>query len=784
MPRKTKINLKEALLNETAEEYPVIDADRKDFLDYGISVATSRAIPNVLDGLKPIQRYILIAMRDLKLNSKAETKKSQTIEGNVMGNYSPHSGSYESIDYLTQDYVFHLPPVYGWGSFSSISGDKAGAARYTEIRNTVYGDMYIDKTSKYLVPYTLNYTSEIEIPEVLAVSFPALLINGVKTGIAVGFTSAIAPHNPVDAISLVIEYLKNPSLSLKDAIEIIKGPDLPTGGVLIGDPYEYYSTGEGKFINQGVIVDSDDPKEKDIMVITHVPYNMGGKGVKTLIYKITDMIAENKLPGIKKIEKYTDDKNMRLEVTLQKDFSHDEARSMLFAKTDLQQTYSLYWKALDGKTPKTFTLLEYLETYAAYQHTLTIHEFKRELSKATQRLNIVDGLITVPQKLNEIIYAAKNTTGRKELEEVLTNAKSLDSIPEFHYNAEQAEVIAGTPIYKLNKVDAQSLVNEQKELQSKVFWANKYIHEPELRDQLIIDRHLKIQEFLKTQGFGKRKTTLLDKSALKNTVYTASDVTTPLTISIDKYNYIKTTDQLKSSTKSNDDYLLRLDTDSNDILCVFSENGEMYQLETSKLRKLSTRDKSNGDNVYSVFNKNGLKSTDKVVGYAFRSQLDDPNTELMIISKNGLAKRISTQGSSLITKTMRSKVTAYKPKTNDKIMYLAIYDGSTIDSKDVIAFTEDKAKRIHANEIKYQHSTAGAGSQTFKSKDNATIKIAYLIDSTIPQLIVNFEGQDLDLMAQPVLKPTQVFKNINFSIIKPNEESSTNDNTDSTNLSD
>lgn len=767
MPRKAKIDLKAALLNEKPENYPVIEADRKDFLDYGISVATSRAIPNVLDGFKPIQRYIMIALNDLKLNSKAEPKKSQKIEGDVMGNYSPHSGSYESIDYLTQDYVFHLPPVHGEGSFSSISGDKAGSARYTEVKNSVYGDMYMSKTSKYLVPYNLNYTSEIEIPDVLAVNFPALLINGVKTGIAVGFTSAIAPHNPVDSVSLVIEYLKNPSLTLDQAIKIIKGPDLPTGGVLIGNPLEYYKTGEGKFINQGTIVDSDDPKEKDVMIITNVPYNIGGKGVRTLIYKITDMIAENKLPGIKKIEKYSDPDGMRLEVTLQKGFSHDEARSMLFAKTELQQTYSLYWQALDGKTPHTFNLLEYLEFYTAYQHTLTIHEFKHELKKATDRLNIVDGLITVPQKLNEIIYAAKNTTGRKELESVLTNEISLNTIPAFNYTPEQAEVIAGTPIYKLNKVDAQALITEQSALKSKVFWANKYIHESKLRDQLIIDRHLKVQEFFKKQGFEKRKTKLLDKSALKTTVYTASDVVIPLTISIDKYNYIKTSDQLKSTTKSDDDYLMRIDTDSNDILCVFTSNGTMYQLDTSKLRKVSTRDKSNGDNVYSVFNKHGLKSTDKVVGYAFRSQLEDPNTELMIVSQNGLAKRITTADSALITKTLRTKVSAYRPKSNDEITFMKIYNSDIVNDEDVIVLTDDKVKRIHLHEIKHQQSTAGAGAQTFKTKNNDTIKFVATVNQNMSQEIINFEGQDIDLIAQPIVKPTQVYKNINFNIDTP-----------------
>jgi len=247
MPAKKQKKLpKIDLSKEIIKQVDVQVADAKDFLDYGTTVASSRAIPNVHDGLKPIHRYILVAMNDLKLNATAKTIKSQKVEGNVMGDYSPHSGSYSSIDYLTQDYVFQLPPIHGEGNFSTIDGSKAGAARYTEVRNSIYGDMFMKRVSEKLVPYVPNYDGTKRLPKILPVDFPALLINGTKTGIAVGFTSAIAPHNPVDALKSTIAYLKNPDISLKALMKILKGPDLPTGGVLIGDVTEYYETGETK----------------------------------------------------------------------------------------------------------------------------------------------------------------------------------------------------------------------------------------------------------------------------------------------------------------------------------------------------------------------------------------------------------------------------------------------------------------------------------------------------------------------------------------------------------
>lgn len=769
MPAKKKTKDVAIDLNkEIIQKIDVSKADSQDFLDYSMTVASDRALPNVRDGLKPIHRYILIAMNDLKLNAKAKTIKSQKVEGDVMGKYSPHAGSYLSIDYLTQNYVFHLPPVHGEGNFSTIDGSTPGAARYTEVRNSKYGDMFIQRTSKDLVPYTTNYDNTIEIPQLLAVDFPSLLINGVKTGIAVGFTSSIAPHNPVDAVKLTTKFFKNPKMTLDEAIEIIKGPDLPTGGVLIGDVHEYYETGEGHFVNQGTII--DDPTDKNTMIITEVPYGLGGSADKYIL-NVQTMISENALPGITKIEDYSNENGLKIEVTLQSNMDHDEARKLLFAKTELQKTYSLSWMALDNKTPKMYTLMSYLQTYSSFQHTMMIKEFKRVERISKKRLNIVNGLITVPDRITDLIFAAQNTSGKDELEKVLTNQMQLKGLSKpFSYNQEQAETLSAMRIYQLNKVSAEQYVAEKADLENKIHWAIRYQSDFDLRVELLTGRHEALMEHLKKDGFDKRKTTLLGQKALKDFAYTASEVAIPLTISINKYNYIKATDRLKTTPNANNDMLIRYNTDSSDILCVFTNKGNMYQLPLNKLKKFTTRDKSNGETVYAAFAKQGLTTNENIIYYTFRSMIDTETSQLIFVSKNGLAKRVNTLNSSLITKSIRSKVQAYKPKADDELMFIdLIQTNDDLQNKYVVALRETFVKKIPYIEIKEQTSMAGAGANTFKGtgkgKDEPLTQII-IMNETVNSVPYDHFGQEIDLTMQPIMKLSQAFKPI-IKTLKP-----------------
>ena len=384
-------------------------------------------------------------------------------------------------------------------------------------------------------------------------------------------------------------------------------------------------------------------------------------------------------------------------------------------------------------------------------------------------------MITIPQNIDAIVYAAQHTTGRSELELILSGKKQLPGLKHtFTYNPAQAETIAGMKMYQLNKVDAEALVKEKDELLPKIAWSIRYINEFDLRRDLLIARHTKTMNGFKEDGFTSRKTILRDASALKEYAYTSEKVVAPITITIDKYNYVKTTDHLKNGTLT-DDMIIRYDTDTDDILTIFTNQGNMYQFPANKLKRLSTRDKSNGDTAYALFEKQGLTPDETILAYSFRSKLDLPDTQAVFISKNGLAKRVPTQDSSLITKTMRSKVVAYKPRKNDELHTMKIMSSDEIASSDIIAISENKSKRIHMQDIKEQSSMAGSGAQTFKQKDNSQIKMIAIFNKKDTHHIINYNAQDIDVAIQPVIKLTQTFKQLDYTLPKKSVDVSTSD---------
>ena len=753
--KKIKIDLK--------HDKPVVeDLDqsmKQAFTNYGIAVASDRSVPNVLDGLKPVQRRILYAMTMAKLSPTAKFKKSQTVVGDVMGNWHPHGDNYGSVDYLTQNFVFPLAPIEGHGSFTDISGNPAAAARYTEVRLSRFGQLMVNDLSEKLVPYEDNYDNTKRMPRVFPAKLPYLLINGVKTGIAVGFTSSIAPHNPVDATRLLKQYIKTPKMTLDKAISILQGPDLPTGGTLYGDVRSYYKTGVGKFQNAGTIIDSDE--DKNTLIITEVPYRMGGS-INSYLDKVKDLIADGKLKPIRSIDDFTTDEDIannkvRIEVTLQNNYDHEQAKTLLFQKTDLRQTYSLEWMALDGLTPKRYTLMQYLQTVANFQHTLVVREYKADLEKASARLEIVDGLIQVPDLIQAIVHAAQNTDGKADLMQVLQGLKTIPAqMASFSFTERQADAIASMRVYQLNRVDAQALVAEKADLEERIAMAKRYIEEPDLRVQLLSERLDEQIKALKKDGFGSRRTTLGDESELKAKV-AKTVIINPVTITIDRYGYIKMTD--KREVETDDEIQFVLQTTDDDWLEMFTADGRMLQVGLSSLKKYKARDNNRGDAAMAVFADNGYTGDDRVVLWTTRKHLDEAGTEIVMVSKRGLAKRFATAESKLTTKTLRKTVEAYPVKDgSDELLFVQLVSQTEIKNFDIIAIRSEEYKRIKLSAVKLQASAAGAGTQTFVDKKNsADLDAVYILNGPETDLL---KVAGVQLRQLPVLRESQTFKKI------------------------
>lgn len=728
-------------------EQVLLENEAKDnFINYSIATASDRAIPDVLTGLKPVHTRLVFGTKQLGLTSDKKPSKSQRITGDVMGKYHPHGESYPALVTLSRPFEHWFPPIEVHGNNDDIIGNKAAAPRYTEARLSPYGDLMTHELSKELVPYEPNYDNTLEMPIVLPVPYPALLINGTKYGIAVGYATNIAPHNPIEALNLMKEYYQNPTMSLDDMLKIMPGPDFPTGGVLIGDPKPYYETGKANFQNKGVIKVTG----KNTLVITEIPYMMGHAVIK-YVENVLTKIADQKLKGIKKIEDYTDGENneTNIEITFDpKVLTPEQAIAMLERHTDIKQTYNPSWLALDDLTPHVFTLREYLENFTTFQHQLTINRFIIVKRKAERRLEIVQGLLTLQEadRLETIIQMAKASKSKDDF------IKQL--IESFGYTKRQAEEIATTPIHKLNTVNFKQLIKEEKTLTKTIKDADKIITNKKVRVAYLVKVTEKLLEDLVSNPYYKRRTKLVKSE--KTQVILEDILVEDITVTINEFGYIKMYDQLKTQEDTSLTYLNGKD---NDILCAFGKSGIMYQLPLKKLSKFSARDKSRGELGNVLF---GLPDGEQVLFYCLKTHLEQEKVQMVMISERGLAKRFATKGTSLITTTVRKQTKAYKSKyDNDDLIFVALLTDEEINTATILAVREDTVKHIKCESLKLQGSASGSGAQTFTNKKQDKLDNVHIIPKDVNINIENVEYGNFESSKQELIKENQTFKPIN-----------------------
>lgn len=749
---------KKAVENSVEDKVVTVDFDQtfeKDYRQYGFAVLKDRATPNVLDGLKPVQRRLLYAMHDLKLSNKAKYMKATRITGQVMALYHPHGDTIGSLDYMTEDFVFWLPPVDGNGSWTDMMGNPGAAARYVEARLSSYGDMLLNNVNDRLVPYVSNYDNSTRLPAILPARIPMMLINGVKRAIQVGLTANMPTHNPVEALRLVNAYLKNSDLTLKQALKIMPGPDFPTGGVLIGDMKDYYQTGHGRVELRARII--DDPDNKDGLIITEVPYLVGGQ-INDAINNIKELIDAGELPLIKSIDEANefDDKTgktaLRIEVTLTKHADHAQARALLLAnkRTGLRINYSMEAWALDGKDHvHCYTLFDYLKEYTDFQHHLMINEFQQILDKCQKQLKIDLALLTIPANLTAIIDISKKTAGKNEMVAVLTHEKTIKGLAKetkallskFNYDIDQASAIADRRLYQLSHLDTEALKNEAKDLRNKIYWSKRYVKESELRDSLLIKRN---EELIRSWSSRfKRRTSLLaraEKIEIKKLLPVKK-----VTITFDRYGYLKKTDEREVAADKNIRRVLQ--TDNDDILAVFTNDGQYYQLPVKKLKSFSTRSNDRGESIYALLND--LDDATQILYLILRSQFVDQR-KLVFVTEQGLTKQVSA--SQFLTKTLRKKAKATKLLDNDRLIFV----GELNKSKSLLTISENnRYKRINVKAIKSYGSTS-VGAKTMVAKDSKIAFVSLLTD----EKEINFNERKYDLNKLPLLKASQQYKTI------------------------
>lgn len=459
---------------------------KKSFISYAMAVIINRALPDVRDGLKPVHRRILYSMSELNLFADKPYRKSARIVGDVLGKYHPHGDSavYESMVRMAQDFSTRYLLVDGHGNFGSVDGDGAAAMRYTEARLSKISGELLRDIDKNTVDFYPNFDETLEQPSCLPARFPNLLVNGTG-GIAVGMATNIPPHNLGDTIEACIALIDNPDIEIDRLIEIIKGPDFPTGGIILGYSgiKSAYHTGRGRIRVRAKTEIETYKEDRQRIVVTEIPYQVNKAN---LIEKIASLVQEKKIDGISDLRDESDKNGMRIVIELKKNANANVTLNRLYKHTQMQDTFGVIMIALVDGEPKLLNLKEILEKYIEHQIDVITRRTKFDLEKAKKRAHILEGLLIALDNIDEIIKLIKSSKDANEAREALIERFGLTEV--------QAQAILDMRLQRLTGLERDKIENEYHELMAKIEYLEKILATPQMILDIIKKELLEIKE--------------------------------------------------------------------------------------------------------------------------------------------------------------------------------------------------------------------------------------------------------------------------------------------------
>lgn len=471
------------------------DEMKNSYIDYAMSVIVGRALPDVRDGLKPVHRRILFGMSELGLTPDKPHKKSARIVGEVLGKYHPHGDSsvYDAMVRMAQEFSIRYMLVDGHGNFGSVDGDSAAAMRYTEARMTPFAMEMLKDIDKETVNFTPNFDGEEKEPEVLPSRFPNLLVNG-SNGIAVGMATSIPPHNLGDIIEAAILMIDEPDVDINDLIKIVKGPDFPTGAIIMGKnaAKQAYRTGQGRVLVRSKTVIEETNKGRQQIIISEIPYQVNKARV---IEKIADLVKEKKLDGISDIRDESNRKGMRIVIELKRDANPQITLNRLFKHTQLQETYSMILIALVDGQPKLLNLQQMLFHYLEHQKDVVTRRTQYDLRKAEARAHILEGLRIALDNIDAVI---------KTIRESYNDAKQR-LMDNFGLSDIQAQAILDMRLARLQGLEREKIEAEYTELMRLIDWYKKVLADEAILMNIIKEELTEI----KTKFADKRRTKIM-----------------------------------------------------------------------------------------------------------------------------------------------------------------------------------------------------------------------------------------------------------------------------------
>ncbi len=576
---------------------------QRSYMNYSMSVITARAIPDARDGLKPVQRRVLYDMSELRLNHDKPHRKSARIVGDTMGKYHPHGDSsiYDTLVVLSQDFKKGMALVDGHGNFGSIEGDGAAAMRYTEARLQKFAEEVYLRDLDKTVNFVPNYDETEKEPEVLPVRVPNLLINGAE-GIAVGMSTSIPPHNLAEVVDGVKAYIKNPDITTGELMQLMPGPDFPTGGIIANkkDLPEIYETGTGKIKLRGRMEMELGKRrsDKDKLVITEIPYTMIGAGINKFLMDVAELVETKKLTDVTDISNQSNKEGIRIVLELKKDADVEKIKNILYKKTKLEDTYGVNMLAIVGGRPETLNLRGILKNYLDFQYENNRKKYQVLLDKELEKKEIREGLIKACDVIDLIIAVLRGSKNLKDAKACLMegdtshirfkSAELEQDARELHFTEKQASAILEMRLYKLIGLEILALQKEYKETLRKIKEYTGILKNKETMDQVIIDDLDRIKE----EFSFVRRTDIEDG---KEAVYqeTPAEVLEVVFV-MDRFGYCKLLDKTtyernQETVRGEYSYVIRcMNTDK---ICLFTDTGTMHQIKVRDIPMGKLRDK-------------------------------------------------------------------------------------------------------------------------------------------------------------------------------------------------
>ena len=698
---------------------------KKSFIDYAMSVIVARALPDVRDGLKPVQRRTLYDMHELGIKYDKPYRKCARIVGDTMGKYHPHGDSsiYEALVVMAQDFKKGMILVDGHGNFGSIEGDGAAAMRYTEARLAkLTQEVYLSDLDKDVVDFVPNFDETEKEPKVLPVRIPNLLINGAE-GIAVGMATSIPTHNLSEVIDAVKAYMKNNEITTKQLMKYIKGPDFPTGGIVVNkdDLLAIYESGTGKIKVRGKVEVEEGKGGKKRLIISEIPYTMIGSGIGKFLNDVATLVETKKTNDITDISNQSSKEGIRIVLDLRKDADVENLKNMLYKKTRLEDTFGVNMLAVADGKPETMGLKKIIEHHVDFQFELATRKYKNLLAKELDRKEIQEGLIKACDVIDLIIEILRGSKSIKDAKACLTegitdNIKFKSKISEkmaalLRFTERQATAILEMRLYKLIGLEIEAL---QKEHETTLKNIEKYEdilnHYDSMADVIITE----LDQYKKS--YGRKRRTVIENA--EEAIFEEKKIEEQeVVILMDRFGYTRSVDvatyeRNKEAADSENKYVLNCMNTGK--ICIFTNTGKMHQVKALDIPFGKFRDKGTPiDNI-----SNYTSAEENIVYICDEEQIR--TAKLLFATKQGMIKKVDGSEFQVSKRT----IVATKLQDEDEVVSIqALRDGQNV----VMQTENGYFLRFPAEEVAEKKKTA-IGVRGIKLQKNDVLESVYLFE--------------------------------------------------------